>query len=331
LLFRTLCLAVLFALPAPAQAAGYLVRPGDTLGAIAKGNGVSIRALAHVNGISDPNLVRIGQYLVIPTAVRVFRYHVHWGDTLLGIGARYGMSVGAIRSMNPRLGIYPLAGEWLRVCTGCSSGGTYTLVHTSPSSTGAGGTSSRTYVVQPGDNLSGIAARFGVTTAAVTSVNNLSNRDLVVIGTQLRIPGSVTQSYAPVAYDPWTARALIVQFAQTYGIDPALPLGIGWQESGFNENMISGTGAIGVMQVEPYTGVTISNLLGRQMDLHNVRDNVQSGVFWIANLLRYYGGNERLAVAAYYQGSRSLAHHGFYGDTYQYVANVLALKARFGG
>jgi soluble lytic murein transglycosylase-like protein len=195
----------------------------------------------------------------------------------------------------------------------------------------AAGTISGTYVVQPGDNLNGIAARFGVTTAAVSSVNNLINQDLVVIGTHLRIPGSATAGYASSVYDPWTARALIVQFAQLYGINPALPLGIGWQESGFNENMISSTGAIGVMQVEPYTGVTISNLLGRRMDLHNVRDNVQAGVYWIAKLVRYYGGDERLAVAAYYQGSRSLARHGFYQDTYQYVANVLALKARFGG
>jgi LysM repeat protein len=331
LLFRSLCFAVLFALPVPAQAAGYLVRPGDTLGGIAKGHGVSIRTLAHLNGISNPDLVRIGQYLVIPTRTRVIRYRVRWGDTLIGIGSRYGMKVTAIRTMNPGLGVYPLAGQWLRVCIGCNSGGTYSSVRTSPSTTVAAGTTSGTYVVQPGDNLNGIAARFGVTTAAVSSVNNLINQDLVVIGTHLRIPGSATAGYASSVYDPWTARALIVQFAQLYGINPALPLGIGWQESGFNENMISSTGAIGVMQVEPYTGVTISNLLGRRMDLHNVRDNVQAGVYWIAKLVRYYGGDERLAVAAYYQGSRSLARHGFYQDTYQYVANVLALKARFGG
>jgi soluble lytic murein transglycosylase-like protein len=186
-------------------------------------------------------------------------------------------------------------------------------------------------LVQPGDSLSGIAARFGVTTSAVSSINNLMDEDLVVIGSQLRIPGSTASSYSSTAYDPWTARTLIVQFANTYGLDPALPLAIGWQESGFNNNMISATGAIGVMQVEPYTGVTISNILGRQMELHNVRDNIQAGVYWISNLVRYYGGDERLAVAAYYQGTRSLAHHGFYQDTYQYVANVLALKARFGG
>jgi LysM repeat protein len=331
LLFRSWCLALLFALPVPARAASYLVRPGDTLGEIAKRHGVSVRSLARANGIANPNLVRIGQYLVIPTRTRARLYRVRWGDTLIGIGSRYGVTVAAIRSMNPRLGAYPLAGQWLRLCSGCSGGGSYTVVRTSPTTAGTGGSAAHTYVVQPRDSLSGIAARFGVTTSAVTSVNNLLNEDLVVIGTQLRIPANAASGYSATVYDPWTARALIVQFARIYGIDPALPLGIGWQESGFNETMISGTGAIGVMQVEPHTGVTISNILGRRMELHNVRDNVQAGVFWISNLVRYYGGDERLAVAAYYQGSRSLAHHGFYQDTYQYVANVLALKARFGG
>lgn len=331
LLIRSLILAVIFSLPIPARAAGYLVRPGDTLGMIAKQHGVSVRSLARANAISNPNLVRIGQYLTIPVTLRVFSYRVRWGDTLIGIGSRYGMTVASIRSMNPRLGTYPLAGQRLRVCRGCSGTAMHTAVRAALSTVGTAGTGARAYVVQAGDSLSGIAARFGVTTSAVSSSNNLLNNDLVVIGTQLRIPTGAFSGYVSTTYDPWTARALIVQFANTYGLDPALPLAIGWQESGFNENMISATGAVGVMQVEPYTGVTISNILGREMDLHNVRDNVQAGVFWISNLVRYYGGDQRLAVAAYYQGSRSLAHRGFYQDTYQYVANVLALKARFGG
>lgn len=328
MLFRLLCLTLLFALPVPAQAAGYLIRPGDTLRGIARSYGVSVRSLVRVNGIENPNLVRIGQYLVIPTRTRVFSYRVHWGDTLIGIDSRYGVTVATLRSMNPRLGVYPLAGQWLRVCIGCSSAGGYTAVRTAPSSAGTG---TRTYVVQRGDSLTGIAARFGVAPAAVSSSNNLRNADLVVIGTQLRIPPNTGGAYIGGTYDPWAARALIIQFADFYGVNPALPLAIGWQESGFNNNVMSGTGAIGVMQVEPYTDVTISNILGRRMDLHNVRDNIQAGVFWISNLLRYYGGDERLAVAAYYQGSRSLAHRGFYQDTYQYVANVQALKTRFGG
>jgi soluble lytic murein transglycosylase-like protein len=106
---------------------------------------------------------------------------------------------------------------------------------------------------------------------------------------------------------------------------------VGWQESGFNQTLTSRTGAIGVMQVEPYTGIHISALLGRPFNLYNVDDNVHAGVFWLSHLLAYYGGNERLAIAAYYQGTRSIAEHGFFQDTIQYVADVLSLESSFGG
>jgi murein DD-endopeptidase MepM/ murein hydrolase activator NlpD len=46
------------------------------------------------------------------------------------------------------------------------------------------------YVVQPGDTLSVIALRFGVTASDVAAVNNLSNPNLIFVGQQLIIPGS---------------------------------------------------------------------------------------------------------------------------------------------
>jgi soluble lytic murein transglycosylase-like protein len=129
-------------------------------------------------------------------------------------------------------------------------------------------------------------------------------------------------------YDPWTARSLIVQDAAIFGMNSTLPLAVAWEESGFNQTLTSSTGAIGVMQVEPYTGTHISQLLGRHFNLYDVADNVYAGVYWLSVLLRYYGWNERLAVAAYYQGTRSLARVGMYADTRQYVANVMALQLR---
>ena len=86
-----------------------------------------------------------------------------------------------------------------------------------------------------------------------------------------------------------------------------------------------------MMQVEPFTARHISRVLGRQLNIWNVTDNVYAGVYWLYVLLRYYGGNERLAVAAYYEGTRAMARYGMYADTRQYVANVMALKLRVGG
>ena len=46
--------------------ADYVVRPGDSLGKIAASHGISVKALMEVNGISNPNLIHVGQTLQIP-------------------------------------------------------------------------------------------------------------------------------------------------------------------------------------------------------------------------------------------------------------------------
>jgi LysM repeat protein len=323
-LFRALFLFLLLAGTVPAQAAGFVVRPGDTLGQIARRYHVSVAALARANGITNPNLVQAGRVLIIPVRRHTFSYRVRWGDTLIGIGARFHLDLATIRAMNPSLGTYLLAGQWLRLCGPCTSGASMTVLQPAPS-TGAGG-GSTAYRVQPGDTLIGIASRFGLTLNALLTANRIDNPDLISIGSTLTIP----RAWA-TPYDPWHARSMIGTYAQQYGIEASLPLAVGWQESGFNQNLISRTGAVGVMQVEPYTGQHIERLLGRPFNLYNLDDNIHAGVYWLATLVAYYGGDERMAVAAYYQGTKSIARHGFFQDTVQYVNNVLSLKQSFGG
>ncbi|MGH2441972.1 MAG: LysM peptidoglycan-binding domain-containing protein [Chloroflexota bacterium] len=337
MLFRSILLAFLLLLPAEANASGYMVRPGDTLSAIAFRQGVPITSLIAANRITNANYIRAGMVLILPApgqsvVAHYVYYRVRWGDTLLGIAGRYGMFVQTIRNLNPRLGVYPLAGQWLRVCYPC--GGRTTAAAPAPQAQAPSAAPGAFYVVRPGDTLIGIASRYGVNTASLLAVNGLSNPNFIVIGARLRIPSAGT---APVpgivqqGYDPVGARQLIVNDAAAYGVDSSLPLAIAWQESGFNQSMVSATGAIGVMQVEPYTGTVIDQLLHRPFNLYNETDNIQAGTFWLAYLLEYYRGDESSAIAAYYQGSRSIAEHGLFLDTIQYVRNVAALQTRFGG
>lgn len=51
---------------APQAAGGYVVRPGDTLSAIAARLGVDMIALASANGLAPPYLIRVGQRLAVP-------------------------------------------------------------------------------------------------------------------------------------------------------------------------------------------------------------------------------------------------------------------------
>lgn len=307
-------------LPADAQAAGYIVQPGDTLAAIAQRYHVSVRALARVNGISNMNLVQAGRRLAIPVAVRHFRYRVRWGDTLSAIAARFHLSMSTIRSMNPSVGAYLLAGSSLALCSGCGASGGYTASSGSPYH--ASSASGTRYVVQAGDSLTAIAARYGTTVSALAAANNIASPDHVVIGTILTVPST------SIGFGD--ARPILERYAAYYGLDPTLPLAVAWEESGYNQSVVSPTGAIGVMQVEPYTADHINDLLGTRLNIYNLDDNIHAGVYWLSVLVRYYGGNQRLAIAAYYQGTRSIARVGLFKDTVQYVANVLALQSRVG-
>lgn len=96
----------------------YTVRSGDTLSSIASKFGTSYQALASLNGISNPNLIYVGQILRVngsASASSVY-YTVRAGDNLSAIASRYGTSYQSIASLNglanPNL-IY--AGQTLKI------------------------------------------------------------------------------------------------------------------------------------------------------------------------------------------------------------------------
>jgi soluble lytic murein transglycosylase-like protein len=120
--------------------------------------------------------------------------------------------------------------------------------------------------------------------------------------------------------------------AAEHGAPASLAAAIAWQESGFNNAMVSSANARGVMQVMPGTWDWVnSNLASRPLDPTSASDNVRAGSLYLASLMRSTGGDPRLAAAGYYQGLSSVRSRGMFDDTKRYVDNVLALQARFGG
>ena len=120
--------------------------------------------------------------------------------------------------------------------------------------------------------------------------------------------------------------------AAEHGVSPSLAAAIAWQESGFNNGMVSSANARGVMQVMPGTWDYVEqNLAGRELDPNSATDNVHAGVMYLKRLLSDAGGDENAAIAGYYQGLASVRERGMYDDTQQYVNNVQALRSRFGG
>ena len=74
----------------------HIVTNGDTLTAIAQTFDTHVDLLAGVNNISNPNLISVGQSLVVPA----FTYKVVSGDTLYSIARRFGVSVADIEEAN---------------------------------------------------------------------------------------------------------------------------------------------------------------------------------------------------------------------------------------
>jgi soluble lytic murein transglycosylase-like protein len=122
------------------------------------------------------------------------------------------------------------------------------------------------------------------------------------------------------------------QIAASHGVPSSLASAIAWQESGFNNAMVSSANARGVMQIMPGTWSWIQGTLaGRPLDPSSSADNVHAGALYLGSLLRSTNGDPALAAAAYYQGLGSVRRIGMLPETRRYVDNVLSLRGRFGG
>ena len=184
-----------------------------------------------------------------------------------------------------------------------------------------------TYVVKPGDTLSAIAAKHKTTVRALATANRLASPNLVLEGARLRLPAAVASGPAQ-ELSRSTVRAHVDKWATYYGIPISLARALAWQESGFQTNVTSSTGAWGPMQIMPDTWTFVETvLLGRTVP-RTGEGGVEVGMALLHHLLKRFGGDQRLALAAWYQGERAVRERGLYDDTKTFVANVLALTGR---
>lgn len=98
------------------------------------------------------------------------------------------------------------------------------------------------------------------------------------------------------------ARAVLLEAARRHGVSPRLVLAVAEVESSFVHTRVSGTGAMGLMQLMPAT----ARELGVR-DPFDMRDNADGGVRYLKQLLRTFGGNVERAVAAYNAGPTRVA------------------------
>jgi N-acetylmuramoyl-L-alanine amidase len=255
-------------------------------------------------------------------------YTVRPGDTLSGIAAAHGTSVRAIADANGIANInHIVIGR--------------TLTIPGSAATGAAAGAARTHVVARGETLSGIAVRYGVRSSAIAAANNITNPNAIRAGQRLTIPGGASSTQgrtistagggAPAgAASRAEVGALIERTARQHGWNPAFVKALAWQESGWNQHVVSSAGAVGIMQIMPATGVWISQqLAGRTLNIHDPADNVLAGVLFLDYLWKLTGRDVDMTLAGYYQGLASVRANGMFPSTVQYIANVKALRERF--
>jgi LysM repeat protein len=212
---------------APAPVSTYTVASGDSLSGIASRFGTTSRNLMTINGITNANLIRVGQVIKLsgdaapaapapsapapsapaapaPTATAApTTYTVVARDTLSGIASRFGttsrnlMSLNGITNANRlRIGqVLTIVGAAAPAAPAPAAPAPTTPAPAAPAPNASGTT---TYKVVARDTLSGIAARFGTTTRNLMSLNGLTNANSIRIGQVLTIVGTPTAA-APAA------------------------------------------------------------------------------------------------------------------------------------
>jgi soluble lytic murein transglycosylase-like protein len=121
--------------------------------------------------------------------------------------------------------------------------------------------------------------------------------------------------------------------AAANGVPASLADAIAWQESGFNNDLVSNADARGVMQILPGTWTWIQHTLdtgGPPLAPASAADNVRGGVLLLHSLLNSTNGDPAMAAAGYYQGLPSVIQNGVYPSTQSYVHDVLSLERQFG-
>ena len=121
--------------------------------------------------------------------------------------------------------------------------------------------------------------------------------------------------------------ALIEQYSAKNGLDSAFVKAVIKQESGFQSDVTSHCGAMGLMQLMPDT----ANSLGVK-DAYDPEQNIAGGTKYLKGLLDRFGGDKSLALAAYNAGPNAVAkYNGIppYKETQNYVKNIMSMYQKY--
>jgi len=114
-----------------------------------------------------------------------------------------------------------------------------------------------------------------------------------------------TKSLYPIKYESYVEKA-----AKEHNVDICLVYGVIRNESNFNPDVVSGAGAIGLMQIMPDTFTWLQNYradfepdkLMKSNKLYDPKINIDYGTYFLRYLLDKYDGDKSLTICAYNAG-----------------------------
>lgn len=117
--------------------------------------------------------------------------------------------------------------------------------------------------------------------------------------------------------------SIFKEAANKYGVSERLLKAIAYTESGFQANVTSFSGAMGIMQLMPSTASAYG-----VSDPYDAYQNIMGGAAVLKDLLNMFQGNQSLAIAGYNAGCGNVKKYGGvppFTETQNYVAKVTSL------
>ena len=169
--------------------------------------------------------------------------------------------------------------------------------------------------------------------SGITEYTNVRPRDgrfallFTYISTCVACDLNSTINFARTALNTDAYKTEVELAASEFGVDAALLRAVIHAESAFNPMAISSKGAQGLMQLMPGTATDLG-----VVDAFDAAQNIRGGAEYLAQMLKDFNGDERLAAAAYNAGPgavRKYADVPPYAETQVYVERVATLRDRY--
>lgn len=336
----------------------HVVRAGDTLWDLARQHRVTVADLVAWNRIENPGLIQVGQRIVLqpptvvaasapapaPTAAAPLIHVARAGDTLWDIAVRYGTTVGALAAANGLSNpSFIRVGQAIAIPQAAPVAAQPSAPAPAVPAQAAPAAATVVHVVQRGETLWVISARYGVSIAAIVQANGLANASFIRTGQSLTIPSASTPptatapsgaSLPPAMASQVAARSasrdVLLAAASEFGVAPAFVLAVAWHESGWQPGAVSFAGAVGLMQLMPGTADWVADtMLHEAPAISDPRWNARAGTRLLAFYLARYGGNKAKTLAAYFQGMTSVETIGILQSSQPYINSILSLEVVF--